>query len=109
MNSLQKVVFTNDDGILTVSLKDSGLIELVAGQSDFIEKKIIPLTNDAGKAFALNFNEVLMIDSTGIGLLMKMIKACEAKGTKIQSINVPADLRELFESMHLSDRLGVSG
>ncbi|WP_017727696.1 STAS domain-containing protein [Halalkalibacterium ligniniphilum] len=58
------------------------------------------------KAIEIDFKGVYFLDSTGIGLFMKLVKQIQEHERYVSIVNVNEDVKELFTMLHIPQILG---
>ncbi|MCY9698360.1 STAS domain-containing protein [Paenibacillus alginolyticus] len=93
-------------------LLDEGTITIVsfAGDMDIdvtelIEEELSPLLMNK-KEIQIDFSEVPFVDSSGIGLLITLVKNLQEKGNKVQIMHIRAEVKQVFAMLELSEILG---
>jgi len=56
-----------------------------------------PLVGDAGLDLVINLKELKYIDSTGIGILLSILKARHGMEVKFSVVEVPPQIQKLFD------------
>jgi len=56
-----------------------------------------PLVSDAGLDLVINLKELKYIDSTGIGILLSILKARHGMNVKFSVVEVPPQIQKLFD------------
>lgn len=54
----------------------------------------------------LNLNEVPFVDSSGIGLLIDLVKTLKEKGITVEISNVREEVMDVFELLQIPDIIG---
>lgn len=73
--------------------------------TEVMEEQLLPLLQEY-KQILINFEEVPFVDSSGIGLLMNLVKVLKEKNIEVTIVNVRQDVTEVFELLQLQDILG---
>lgn len=87
------VVTETENNVCTVSL--SGELDLSVAP-DF-RLVMEPLVGDAGLDLVINLKELKYIDSTGIGILLSVLKARHGMEAKFSVEEVPPQIQKLFD------------
>ncbi|MCL6604538.1 MAG: STAS domain-containing protein [Paenibacillus sp.] len=82
-----------EENICTVSL--SGELDLSVAP-DF-RLVMEPLVGDKGLDLVINLKELKYIDSTGIGILLSILKARHGMDVKFSVVEVPPQIQKLFD------------
>jgi anti-anti-sigma factor len=77
--------------------------DLVASTASEVKKELKELV-DAGHRVAVDLEDVHMVDSTGIGLLMAAHNSLQKKEQSLEVLNASDDIRKLFQTMRLDKR-----
>lgn len=99
MNGKKFNVETNQEGNqLTVFLQ--GELDLAAASEfrSFME----PLANDGEVSLILDLSKLTYIDSTGIGILISILKARSEMNAPLQVVHIPAQVQKLFDMIGIS-------
>lgn len=78
----------------------------IAGVDQF-EQVVERLDLSVIERVQLDFQEILLIDSTGIGSLLNFASTMTDKGTTVEIININEDIRDIFSIIGVSDLLQV--
>ncbi|MEK8130928.1 STAS domain-containing protein [Paenibacillus filicis] len=76
--------------------------ELDLSTADMLRRQTEPLAADTGASLTLDLQELVYIDSTGIGVIVGLLKIRQAAGLGIQVQHVPAKIRRLFDMTGLT-------
>ena len=77
--------------------------DLVASTASDVKKELKELV-DAGQRVAVDLENVHMVDSTGIGLLMAAHNSLQKNEQNLEVLNASNDIRKLFHTMRLDKR-----
>jgi len=87
------------------NLKISFHGDLDIDSTEVVEEEVIPLS-EKYKTVNINFEDVPFVDSSGMGLLMNLVRTLNEKGTKVTIANVRDEVMEIFDLLQLSNILG---
>ncbi|MBP1988972.1 STAS domain-containing protein [Paenibacillus eucommiae] len=92
---------------LTKEVTESSNILFLKGDLDLsqaadMRSAIDPLVAEAGKKLVLNLRDLSYIDSTGIGVIVSILKARDALKAPFQVEAIPAKIQRLFDITGLS-------
>lgn len=79
--------------------------DLDIDSTEIVEEEVIPFA-EKYKALNINFEDVPFVDSSGMGLLMNLVRTLNEKGTKVTIANVRDEVMEIFDLLQLSNILG---
>lgn len=63
-------------------------------------------TMEKYKKVNINFGDVPFVDSSGMGLLLNIVRTLNDKGTKVTVANVRDEVMEIFELLQIPNILG---
>lgn len=89
---------------ITVALKG----DLSASVISEIQAELRRELEQGGTEVVFDFNATVMLDSSGIGLLVATSNSIARLQGKMSVINVSANIQQLLQSMRLTSRLNVS-
>lgn len=92
------VITEQDDNNLSVHLQ--GELDLAAAGEFRVFME--PIANDESINLTLDLAQLTYIDSTGIGILISILKIRNAKQSKLSVANVPAHIQRLFDMTGIS-------
>jgi len=96
-----KFSFYPDEDNLGVSFHG----DLDIDSTEIVEEEIIP-TMEKYKHVKINFVDVPFVDSSGMGLLLNIVRTLNEKGTKVTIANVRDEVMEIFELLQIPSILG---
>jgi anti-anti-sigma factor len=73
--------------------------------TELIQQVIIPMMGDF-TTVNINLGKVPFVDSTGMGLLIELVRSTESSGTKVTISEVKEEIFEVFELLQLPEILG---
>ncbi|WP_159888587.1 STAS domain-containing protein [Paenibacillus puerhi] len=76
--------------------------ELDLSTADMLRRQTEALAADAARKLVLDMRELAYIDSTGIGVIVSLLKVRQAAGQGIHVQHVPAKVRRLFDMTGLT-------
>lgn len=91
----------SDKDNLDVSL--SGDLDI--DSTEVVEEELIPAMKNY-KVVSVNFENVLFVDSSGIGLLLNLVQTLNENGTQVTISNVKEEVMEVFHLLQIPDILG---
>jgi anti-anti-sigma factor len=91
----------NTEIIFSVNLVANSVEELRTALKKLISENVLKIT--------MNFQDIDMIDSMGIGLLVSTHNILSARNGEMLIINLSSDLQELFSVMRLDEFFSISG
>ncbi|MDK8183188.1 STAS domain-containing protein [Paenibacillus sp. UMB4589-SE434] len=105
MSTNQFAVVTHQDG-QQITIQLQGDLDLAASGEfrSFME----PLANDSTNQLTLDLSKLTYIDSTGIGILISIVKVRKAAGAPFFVENVPSQVQKLFDMTGISKFLTSS-
>ena len=83
--------------------------ELDLGTAELFQSAVEPLAAQEGVPLKLNMRELTYIDSTGIGIVVSLLKQRQASDGQITAQEVSPKIRRLFDMTGLSQFLNVEG
>lgn len=92
---------SNEEGHLELVFE--GDLDIEA--TEIIHNEIKPLLGDY-RSVNINLGSVPFVDSSGMGLLIDLVRSVETMGTKLTISNVKEDVYEVFELLQLPEILG---
>ncbi|HVA94248.1 MAG TPA: STAS domain-containing protein [Candidatus Dormibacteraeota bacterium] len=81
---------------------------LVAGQSDQLQSRIRQLIPD-NKRIVLDLTDLAMMDSMGLGILVRLYVVAKAAGCELQLLNIGKRIQELLGMSNLLSVFTVIG
>lgn len=93
------------DGICRVTMAG----DLTAAFVPALQAELKRAVDGGAKGVAFDLGGTVMLDSSGIGLLMATANSLARSGGKVQVVNVSGDILKLLQSMRLTTRLNVTG
>lgn len=75
--------------------------EVDAEHVAFLKKALQPLKESALKGIALNMTRVPFIDSTGLGILISLMRQVKEQGKKLRLVGLSDEVRSIFEITRL--------
>lgn len=93
-----------------ISIDQSNATVLFEGDIDIdateiIEEEIIP-TLPQYQSIEIDFSKVQFVDSTGIGLIIKLVQRLKEKGIRVTITQINPDVFEVFSLLQIPDILG---
>lgn len=79
--------------------------ELDIDSTELIQDELLPRILDS-KSISISLEKVPFVDSTGIGLLIEMVKQVRDTNGKIIITKVQKDVEEIFELLQIDEILG---
>jgi len=73
--------------------------------TEVVEEELIPVI-ESFSFINLNLRDVPFVDSSGIGLLLNLVKTMEEKGITIVISNVREEVMDVFDLLQIPDILG---
>lgn len=73
--------------------------------TEIVEDEIIPVLPQY-TSVEINFAKVRFVDSTGIGLLIKLVQRSQEKGVIVTITEVNSEVNEVFSLLQIPDILG---
>ena len=92
-----------ENGSATVLLNG----DMVANMTQEIKEDLLKLIKDGIKDLIVDFDQVEMIDSLGIGVLVGTHNSLKKDNGTLKLINVTPDIYHLFITMRLNDYLDI--
>jgi anti-sigma B factor antagonist len=92
---------------------DGQVIVYVSGEFDLevagqVRSAVEPLIELADRRLTLNLQDLKYIDSTGIGILISIVKARHARNAPFDVEHVPAHIKKLFDMTGITQFLTKS-
>jgi anti-anti-sigma factor len=84
-------------------------VNLVANSVEELRTALKKLISENVLKITINFQDIDMIDSMGIGLLVSTHNILSARNGEMLIINLSSDLQELFSVMRLDEFFSISG
>jgi anti-sigma B factor antagonist len=110
--NLEGLVFMNQDKkfYLSKEVRNTEIIVYLNGELDLsvvaeMREELEPYVNQTGRALTLNLENLNYIDSTGIGIIITMLKTRDSLGVPFQVVEVPAKIQRLFDITGISKYL----
>ncbi|MBM7573325.1 STAS domain-containing protein [Aquibacillus albus] len=73
--------------------------------TEVVKEELIPMLQEY-EQIKINFEKVLFVDSSGIGLLLELVQSLQKKEKKVSIINVTENVANVFELLQLPEILG---
>lgn len=70
-------------------------------------EQILPSTN--GNTITMDFSQVVHLDMSGIGAIVRCLEQCQKSNVSIQFENVDSSISKLLDFVNVDDMVGVSG
>ncbi|MEH7381316.1 STAS domain-containing protein [Bacillus sp. JJ1533] len=87
----------------TVEVKLEGDLDIDG--TEVVEEELLPAI-EKFSSVTLNLRDVPFVDSSGIGLLLNLVKTMEEKGITIVITNVREEVMDVFDLLQIPDILG---
>lgn len=71
--------------------------ELDLSQADEVREAVNPIVGEAGRDLVLNLRDLSYIDSTGIGVILSILKARDALKVPLKVEFIPPKIQRLFD------------
>ena len=81
--------------------------DIVASSVQTLKAELLPLTQQGAKHLILDLQEVGMIDSTGLSVIISTHNTLQKQGGSLEVINVSPDILKLFHIMRLDTHFVV--
>ena len=81
----------------------NGINRLNINNAGIIKNELIPIITITENSLILDFGGINFVDSSAFQVLVALLKIADLYGSKLEIINVSADLKELFDLLSLSD------
>lgn len=94
-----------DDEGLTVKIQS----DLVASGSKDLKARLVQLVEGGEKNLILDFHEVKVIDSAGIGALIATQNSLKSSGQRLKLIGVREPIFKMLKIMRLDKHFDISG
>jgi len=78
---------------------------LVASYVEELEKTLVERIGEGVESLVLDFEKCSVVDSAGIGLLVKARNSLKPKGGNVSVKNLDENIRRMFEMMHLDKHI----
>jgi len=75
--------------------------EVDAEHVAFLKKALLPLKDGGIKGIALNLTRVPFIDSTGLGILISLMRQVKEQGKQLRLVGLSDEVRSIFEITRL--------
>lgn len=82
--------------------------DLIASFVEIIKPRIKDVCNNSNSVI-LDFENVEMVDSLGIGFLVAINNTLLKHSGTLEVVNISADVLDLFKSMHLNHHFSLKG
>jgi len=89
-------ILKNDDNIVVKPMAD-----IVASMAEGFRSELQQLINEEGKDIIIDMDNVEMIDSVGIGVIIATHNSLNKNGKTLKVINIIKDIYTLFTTMRL--------
>ncbi len=83
--------------------------DIVAAAIPELRNRLRAMVSDGVRELSLDFGEVRMVDSAGIGLIVASHNSLSKLGGKVMVINASADIVELLMTMRIHQHIAVEG
>jgi anti-anti-sigma factor len=83
--------------------------DLTAGMVTDLQVELKNLLSKGGTDLMFDLEDTVMLDSSGMGLLIATSNSLARAGGRMRVINVSPDILRLLQCMRLAGRLNVSG
>jgi anti-sigma B factor antagonist len=103
MNQKQKFYVIKDVRGNEIVISLNGELDLSAAPD--LRAELEPYVNQTSRGLTLNLKNLKYIDSTGIGILISMLKSRDALNAPFQVVEVPAKIQRLFDITGISKYL----
>lgn len=90
----------------TTVIKPDG--DIVASCVDELKKETLEHIKNGQKEIVFDFDNVTLIDSSGIGLIIASQNQIKKEGGEVKVINVSSDIVKMFKIMRLDKHLNIS-
>jgi anti-anti-sigma factor len=80
---------------------------LVASYVELLEQDLAKNVEEGLENLTIDFTECVVVDSVGIGLLVKTLNMLKPKGGGVTVINLNPDIVKMFEMMHLDKHIEI--
>lgn len=94
-------------GVENEELKIALSGDIDVGNADAFYAIVEGAYNDAKKTIAFDCTELSFIDSTTLGVFVKVSKLTEADGNKVRLLNLQARIKKLFMICALGSRMEI--
>jgi anti-anti-sigma factor len=74
-----------------------------------LRAKLREIVASGARELVVDLSDVLMVDSSGIGLLISAHNSLKKVGGQLAVIHASADVLELFQTMRMHQHFSVSG
>ena len=98
-------VTKEDDKVVLRPAGDS----IVAASIPELRSKMREIVASGARELVLDLSDVVMVDSSGIGLLISAHNSLKKVGGQLAVIHASADVLELFQTMRMHQHFSVSG
>jgi anti-anti-sigma factor len=98
-------VTKEDDKVVLRPAGDS----IVAATIPELRAKLREIVASGARELVVDLSDVLMVDSSGIGLLISAHNSLKKVGGQLAVIHASADVLELFQTMRMHQHFSVSG
>ncbi|KHD86330.1 STAS domain-containing protein [Heyndrickxia ginsengihumi] len=97
---------------LSYSISGEHIVIQLSGDLDIestelIEQELIPML-EKYQSIRLDFEKVLFVDSSGIGILMFLVQTLQEQNKEITICNVTAEVMEVLKLLQIPEILGES-
>jgi anti-anti-sigma factor len=82
---------------------------IVAASIPELRSKLREIVGEGARELVLDLADVLMVDSSGIGLLISAHNSLRKVGGRLAVIHVSGEILELFQTMRMHQHFSVSG
>jgi anti-anti-sigma factor len=80
---------------------------MVASTIDSFRKVINQIQNDKTSRIILDMGKIRMIDSAGIGTIVKLVKTCKNTGCEVKITSLLKHIREAFDMLRLNKVMDI--
>ncbi|MEH0020989.1 MAG: STAS domain-containing protein [Desulfobacter sp.] len=84
-------------------------IDVVASMAEAFKGELLSAINSSQGTVVIDLDQVEMVDSVGIGVIIAAHNTLNQAGRKLKVINVTKDIFGLFTTMRLNRRFTVEG
>ena len=82
---------------------------IVAASIPELRSKLREIVGEGARELVLDLTDVLMVDSSGIGLLISAHNSLRKVGGRLSVIHASGEILELFQTMRMHQHFSVSG
>ncbi len=94
-----------NDELITINIK----CDVAGDKNNELKELVLSEIQDGNSDVKMDMKDCIMIDSTGIGVLILTQNTLKKTGKRLEVINVSDDMMKMFRLMRLDQHFTISG